>query len=161
MKLGAKASYTAALVTTALILTGCAAQEANPGGETTAPTLTIGARGDVASWDPSQSNVNDTQQMFQTAYDTIIRREPDGTMVPMLGTDWEYNDDQTQLTVNLRSDVTFSSGEKFDAESVKANIENLKAGNGPQAATVKGVESVEVVDEDTVCLLYTSPSPRD
>ncbi len=46
------------------------------------------------------------------------------------------------LTVDLRTDVTFSDGAKFDAEAVKANLEHFKAANGPQMAQLTAVSDV-------------------
>ena len=77
----------------------------------------------------------------------------------MLATEWEYNEDLTRLTLELRDDVTFSDGATFDAEAVKANLENMKAGNGRQASQLAALDSVEVEDEDTVTLVLTAPDP--
>lgn len=123
------------------------------------PTLVLGTRSEVLSWDPAMANVNDTQQIYQSVYDTIIRRGPDGTLHPMLGTAWSYDSSQTALTVELRSGVTFSDGEAFNAAVVKANMENLQAANGPQSATVRNVASVEIVDDDTVVYHLKEPDP--
>ena len=35
-------------------------------------------------------------QPYQAAYDSLLLREPDGKLSPMLATAWKYNDDQHQ-----------------------------------------------------------------
>lgn len=149
----------------ALLLSGCAAgtpqTEETAAGDTSArgALLTIGQLGDLASWDPSQAHVGHALVPYQLVYDTLILREPDGELSPMLATEWNYNDDRTVLTVDLRTDVSFSDGEPFDAEAVVANLEHFKAGNGRQAVQLTQFESATAVDEDTVEINLAQPDP--
>jgi peptide/nickel transport system substrate-binding protein len=164
MKFGNRRSMVAvvaALGVTGMALTSCSAGggDAGDGDSGTSGTLTLGSRVDLDSFDSAQAHVGHYMPFFQAAYDTLIRQEPDGTLTPMLATDWEYNEDRTALTLDLRTDVTFSDGAVFDAEAVKANIEHFQTANGRQASTLEDVESVEVVDDDTVTLNLSAPNP--
>ena len=47
-------------------------------------------------------------------------------IIPWLATSYEYNDDFTELTVNLREGVKWSDGEPFNAEDVVFTIQMLK-----------------------------------
>ncbi|MBP2266183.1 peptide/nickel transport system substrate-binding protein [Pseudarthrobacter sp. PvP004] len=96
---------------------------------------------------------------FQAAYDTLILRKPDGSLAPMLATAWEFNGDRTELTLQLRSDVTFSDGSKFDAAAAKANLDHFRTGTGPQGGTLADVKSVEVLSEDSIKIVLSAPSP--
>ena len=91
MKLGPKAAATALIVSAALALTACGggATPARPAGAR--PHLTLGAVQEVRSWDPAQAHVGHFLQPYQAVYDTLILREPDGKLSPMLATDWKYN----------------------------------------------------------------------
>ncbi|RAX46292.1 ABC transporter substrate-binding protein [Arthrobacter sp. AQ5-06] len=160
MKLGPKAAITAITVSAALALTACGGGTAKPGsGVPAATALTIGALADVRSWDPAQAHVGHTLQPYQAAYDSLILREPDGKLSPMLATAWKYNAANTVLTVDLRTDVTFSDGAKFDAEAAKSNLDHFKKANGPQMAQLTSVADVKVVDADTIDLNLTTPDP--
>jgi peptide/nickel transport system substrate-binding protein len=77
----------------------------------------------------------------------------------MLATEWAYNDDHTVLTMDLRDDVTFSDGEKFDADAAKANLDHFKSANGPDAAQAGSISAVDVVDEDTIDIRLASADP--
>jgi peptide/nickel transport system substrate-binding protein len=77
----------------------------------------------------------------------------------MLATGWKYNDTNTKLTVDLRTDVTFSDGAKFDAEAAKANMDHFKKANGPQMAQLAAVQDVAVVDADTIDINLATPDP--
>ena len=146
----------AALVLTA---TGCATSGTTPAAtsssetteEFTPPTqiLNIGALIDIKSWDPSQADIGHTIAYYQGVYDNLVIRTPEGEYAPNLATDWTWNEDQTVLTMNLRTDVTFTDGAVFDAEVAKANIDNFINGNGPYSATLAGTE-VAVIDADTI-----------
>ena len=92
-------------------------------------------------------------------YDTLLKREPDGTLSPMLATEWALSDDSMSLALELRTDVTFTDGTAFDAEAVKANIEHFQTANGPLQNNISSIESVEIVDADTVNLQLSSPDP--
>lgn len=161
MKLGPKAAGTASIVSAVLALTACGGGT-NVATGADAPkttTLTLGAIQDVRSWDPAQAHVGHILQPYQVAYDSLLLREPDGTLSPMLATEWKYDDTNTQLTLDLRTDVTFSDGAEFNAEAAKANLDHFKEANGPQMAQLSAVEDVTVVDEDTIELNLSTPDP--
>lgn len=161
MKLGPKAAAAALILSASLALTGCGGGAAAGGSAagTAATALTLGTIQDVRSWDPAQAHVGHLLQPYQAVYDTLILRQPDGKLSPMLATDWKYNAANTKLTVDLRTDVTFSDGAKFDAEAAKANIDHFKKANGPQMAQLASVQDVTVVDADTIDINLTVPDP--
>lgn len=161
MKLGPKAAAAALITSVALALTACGGGgggTSNAGGPKTT-TLTLGALQELRSWDPAQAHVGHALQPYQVAYDSLLLREPDGKLSPMLATEWKYNDTSTKLTVDLRTDVTFSDGAKFDAQAAKANLDHFKKANGPQMAQLTAVSDVAVVDADTIELNLTAPDP--
>lgn len=161
----------AAGAASALALTGCGSDPADPSAPSAAPTGEAGSSGGGAgtlrlasmveptSYDPSQAQEGHYMQYYQAVYDSLIRRAPDGELLPMLATDWEYDDSRTVLTVNLRDDVTFSDGAAFDAEAAKANLDHFRTGTGPQGSTLDAVASVDVVDSDTITITLSAPDP--
>lgn len=161
MKLGPKAAAAALTVSAALALTACGggATGANNPAAAKTTTLTLGTVQEIRSWDPAQAHVGHILQPYQAAYDSLLLREPDGKLSPMLATQWKYNDTNTKLTVDLRTDVTFSDGAKFDAEAAKANLDHFKTANGPQMAQLTAVTDVAVVDADTIELNLSTPDP--
>jgi peptide/nickel transport system substrate-binding protein len=150
----------------ALAISACAAggtqaepAETGDGGPATAPLLVIGSLQEPTSWDPAQANEGHLAPVYQSVYDTLIKREPNGELSPMLATEWTVSDDGLSLELELRDDVTFSDGAPFDAEAVKANIEHFKTANGPLQGNLANVSGAEVVDADTVILRLDSPDP--
>ncbi len=153
----------AALATSAaLILSGCAAGGASEdsGSESaTGGTLTIATSTDQVQFDPTLANGGVILQPYQAVYDSIVRRAPDGRLEPMLATDWEYNDDRTELTLTIRDDVTFTDGSKLDAEAVKFNLEAFKNGNGPTSSSLAAIARVEAPAATTVVITLNAPDP--
>lgn len=152
------------ITATALVLSGCAgnagdAGNGDGGAGSAGGTLTLGSVVNITSFDPAQAHLGHQMPIYQAAYDTLILREPDGTLAPMLATEWNYNDDNTVLTMDLRTDVTFTDGAKFDAEAAKANLDHFLQANGPDANQAKSIESVDVVDEDTIDINLTAADP--
>ncbi len=141
------------ILSASLALTACGGG-ATAGGAaagTGATSLTLGTIQDVRSWDPAQAHVGHILQPYQAVYDSLVASEPDGKLRAMLATAWKYNAANTKLTVDLRSDVTFSDGAKFDAEAAKANMVQLQEGQRPaKMAQLNAVKDVAVVDADTI-----------
>ncbi|MDR6414307.1 ABC transporter substrate-binding protein [Pseudarthrobacter sulfonivorans] len=159
MKLGPKAAAAALIVSAGLALTACGGAPSGTSATAKTASLTLGAVQEIRSWDPAQAHVGHYLQPYQAAYDSLILRQPDGKLSPMLATEWKYNEANTKLTVDLRTDVTFSDGAKFDAEAAKANLDHFKKANGPQMAQLTAVSDVKVVDADTIELNLTAADP--
>lgn len=121
--------------------------------------LAIGTTVEPASFDPAQAQEGTHIPYYQAVYDTLLRRQPDGSLVPMLAKSWEYDDQQTTLTLQLRDDVTFSDGTTFDAEDVVASFDHFAAANGPQVTTVSSVASVKAASPTEVVISLSAPDP--
>jgi peptide/nickel transport system substrate-binding protein len=111
------------------------------------------------SLNPQNAREGNPLTYFQPVYDPLLRRMPNGDIVPMLATEWSYNDDKTVLTMKLRDDVTFIDGAKFDANVAKANLEAFKSGGGPDSPTLANVSEVRVVDPTTIEIVLAKPDP--
>ncbi|UZX03132.1 ABC transporter substrate-binding protein [Arthrobacter sp. CDRTa11] len=128
-------------------------------GPETAPLLRIGSLQEPQSYDPAQANEGHQAPIYQAVYDTLIKREPDGSLSPMLATSWEPSDGNTTYTLKLRDDVKFSDGTAFDSAAVKANLEHFTKANGPLAGTARSVQSVETPDATTAVIRLSEPDP--
>lgn len=147
----------------ALALTGCAGggEATNGGGGDSgrAERLTLTAIVAPTSYDVSKGGeYGNRSPFFQAVFDTLLQRDAAGELQPWIATDWEYNDDNTVLTLTLRDDATFTDGEPVDAEAVVANLERFRDGTAPQAATLKGKEFA-ATDATTVTITSETPDP--
>lgn len=140
--------------TTATTAAPAAAVKRKMGGE-----MTIGVLYDAFGLDPIKmiGSVTDGW-LVDAAYDTLIRREADGTVVPWLAESFETKDSQT-WTFKLRSGVKFQDGEPLTAEAVKINIErHMDPKNASRSiGSASNIESVTAVDDLTVDLKLKFP----
>lgn len=164
-----------AIVTGVALLTLAACGGGNPeakpseggsaGGETgkevssESKTLRIGNIQDVFSFDPADLDTGRQVLYWQAVYETLLVYSPEGEILPGLATEFNYNDDRTVLNLKLRDDITFTDGEKFNAEAVKANIENLQGGTGVSVYQVDMVKEVNVLGDYEVEIVLDGPDP--
>ncbi|GGE10708.1 peptide/nickel transport system substrate-binding protein [Gemmobacter megaterium] len=83
--------------------------------------LVIAYNVNLPSWDPTTgpSAVNPTiQGLYQSVFDQFILQKPDLSPAPGLLTDWGWNDDRTQVWMDVREGVKWHDGSDFTAEDV-------------------------------------------
>ena len=88
--------------------------------------LTIAYNVNLPSWDPTvgPSAVNPTiQAIYQSVFDMYIAQNPDLSFAPGLVTKWGWNDDKTQIMMEVRDGVTWHDGSPFTAEDVAWSLE--------------------------------------
>lgn len=97
--------------------------------------------------------------------DRLLYQDPETLeLSPWIATEMpKVNEDATEYTFNIRTDVTYSDGSPLTAENVVANFDLF--GRGDKSRTLTSSEQIanydrgEVVDEDTVKFYFTQPSP--
>ncbi len=97
-------------------------------------------------------------------YETLTHFNPPGSdpeISPELAVSWESNDDATEWTFQLREGVTFHDGEPFNAEAVKALVENVRDGELATSWVFGPIAEIEVVDEYTIKFTNAFPSKLD
>lgn len=104
--------------------------------------------GDLTDIDPLADHVPLPGSMI---YDTLLRRDSAGTLIPRLATSWTSTDPQT-WRFELRDDVTFQDGSAFDAGDVKATLDWImdKDNGSGYLRFIRTADRVSVVDPQTV-----------
>lgn len=122
-------------------------------------TLRIGIAEDPDLLDPHRSRTFVGRIVYASMCDRLIDISPDLEFVPGLATDWSWNEDNTEITFNLREDALFHDGTPFNAEAVKANIERaLTLPDSLVRNDISAIQSVEVDGEFTVRLVLDEPN---
>ena len=113
--------------------------------------------GDIQTLDPPYMLTREATSLGFHVYETLTRWDPDSeTIVPVLATSWESNEDGTQWTFKLREGVTFHDGTSLTAADVKASLDrNIEI--GMVAYDFIGIEAIEVVDDYTVRFVASDP----
>src|SRR5437870_6530750 len=111
--------------------TTSAAQPAAPGGA--APTqaapaqaagkpaaaggsITFVLENDVIDFDPMRSRAFVDRNVHYQVYDSLVRVDSSGKIIPWLAEKWDIAGDGKQVTFSLRKDVKYHDGTPFDAE---------------------------------------------
>ena len=128
-------------------------EDGNTGGDLVFATLS-----DAAKLDPHISTDVPSANINVNIFDRLIKKDENEEIIPNLATSWEAVDDTTWV-FELRDDVTFHDGEKFNAEVVKKNFERIldPEVGAPRAFIFEMITDVEVLDEYKVQLTTEFP----
>jgi peptide/nickel transport system substrate-binding protein len=106
----------------------CAALALQPGtasAQKSADTLRMAVTDWWPELDPFHFPLDEAAVFYRTVYETLISYdERSNKFVPRLAKSWKRIDDRT-LEFELRDDVTFHNGDKFDADDVVETIDYL------------------------------------
>ncbi len=116
---------------------------------------------DVVSLDPHYAYETTNLMIHASTYDTLVEfRAEDLTKVsPRLADSWDVSPDGLIYTFHLHPGVKFTSGNPLTAEDVRFSWIRLKNIKGNPSFYADIVKDVEVVDEATVKVTLTDPSP--
>jgi peptide/nickel transport system substrate-binding protein len=156
-----------AVALAALSLTACGGA-ANSGGSaggsgTPSQTLTIGYDSDPAPQGYDPLLYGSGQRLFyESMYQSLFVQTASGGVAPQLVSSFSYNAKKTQMTLKLKSGVTFTDGSKLTAQLVKANLDRRSnAKLQSYGAFAKGgaeeITSVTAPDASTVVLNFAAP----
>jgi peptide/nickel transport system substrate-binding protein len=93
-------------------------------------------------------------------FESLVRIDGDGTPQPELVTAFTFDDSRTELTLELRGDVTFHSGRPMTADDIVFSLQQAaEPANASQLAGVAAmITSIEAVDEQTVLVVLQQPN---
>lgn len=113
-----------------------------------------------SSFDPDKITTSNSQMYLYPVYDSLTYANADGSIEPMLAKDWKVSEDGKTVTLELIGDWQYHDGTPFDAASVKANLDRHRSDGTFNEEQLQSVESVQVVDSDTVKIVTsTGASP--
>ena len=114
-------------------------------------SITFALENDVSNLDPMLSGLFVDRNIMYAIYDSLVRFDTKGNIIPWLAEKWTTSDDGKSVTFNLRKDVTLHDGTKLDADLVKWNIDRYRTEKTSlRVGDLASVESVAVVDPSTV-----------
>ncbi len=119
---------------------------------------------DADTLDPASQTTTTVINMIDYMYEPLVDAEyvdRPGEIKPRLATRWQISRDGLTYTFTLRSGVTFHDGTPMNAAAVKFSLERLLDPRlrVPNRHLVSAVKSVEVVNDLTVRITLSQPSP--
>jgi peptide/nickel transport system substrate-binding protein len=124
----------AALAALSLLVTACSAGSTSSGGGTGGgddgggdTSLTVGLVAEPASLDfTTTDGAAIPEALLYNVYETLVKLDQDGEIVPALAKSWEVSDDRKTYTFELVDNATFTNGEKFTAKDAVYSINRVK-----------------------------------
>lgn len=147
----------AAVTIIALVAGGCGGGKTASG---SGGTLTIANVTDIVQLDPI--DIGDAPSSFVAGqiYDSLVKRDKDGNLIPGLATKWTVSPDGLTWHFELRKNVKFTDGEPFNANVVKWHIDRIQAKDSVPRfkAQFSVIKEVKVVDQYNVDFVLTQPN---
>ncbi|MFF2455049.1 ABC transporter substrate-binding protein [Isoptericola sp. NPDC058082] len=156
----------AALTSVTLLAAGCSGSaEGGDGGDATSAPAAEGQATDreLVVWAGSQTPITPNFNPYNPAavlhlanggiYEPLFvyNKIADEPPTPMLGLEWEWNEDGTELTVKLREGVQWNDGEPFTADDVVYSFTN-------ETAKPPYLKDAKASDDTTVVFTFDGPS---
>lgn len=123
----------------------------------TAKTFRFAYSGDVATMDPYIPETF-TQSFLHHIYEPLVRFTADLKIEPALAERWEVVE-PTRVRFHLRKGVTFHEGGSFTARDVVVSLKRATHPDSPVKGNLPALQDVVAVDDHTVDLILTGPTP--
>ncbi|WP_455794888.1 nickel ABC transporter substrate-binding protein [Clostridium butyricum] len=131
-----------AFFTASMLLTGCGTVGGKNSSDTKSQLVYANFR-DLRDLNPHlYSGEMFAQNMI---FEALVKIEDDGSFTPWLAESWSISEDGTTYVFKLREDVSFTDGEKFNAQSAKANFDAIMD-NAERHTWLESVRLMQEVD---------------
>jgi len=125
-----------------------------------AETIRWARVGDALTMDPHSQNEGPTHTLNHHIYETLVGRALDGSLTPRLATEWYIDEEEDNVWVfHIREGVSFHEGQQLTAEDVVFSLDRARTPPSGMAALHAAVEEVTAVDDHTVRVRLSGPSP--
>lgn len=144
----------------AVAISGCGGERSTTPGDKaeSKKVLTISWPLDVGPLNPHLYRPN---QMFAQdfIYESLVEYGEGGDIIPHLAESWDISPDGKVYTFNLRQDVKFSDGSRFNAQIAKKNFDAILANRERHKwlELVNQIDRVNAVDQYTLEIIFKNP----
>src|SRR5438270_10413762 len=122
-------------------------------------SVTFAMDADISNMDPMLSALFVDRHLMYAMYDSLVRVNPKGEIIPWLATKWTVSPDGKTYTFTLRTDVKYHDGTAFDAASAKWNLDRYRTTKESQRlGELASVDTVTAVDASTLKVDLKAPS---
>jgi len=126
-----------------------------------AQSVSIAIGSEPTTLDPQLRDDGGERAITDNIYETLLQRDAEGALSPLLAAEMPGQVDDTTWEIDLKSGITFTNGEPFDAEAVAYSVNRIidPEFNSEQASFFASITGAEAVDEDTVRITTEGPDP--
>jgi peptide/nickel transport system substrate-binding protein len=126
-----------------------------------AQEVTIALGSEPTTLDPQLREDGGERAVNDNIYETLMTREPSGTLVPGLAVEPPRLLDPQTWEVKLRPGINFHNGEPFNADAVVFSIKRIidPKFNSEQISFFETIQDAQKVDDLTVKIITKGPDP--
>ena len=121
------------------------------------PSTLVYGSGDYDSINPI---MNEHCEIKHLLFDSLVKRDGEGKLVPSLASEWSYDDAAMTYTFQLRGDVKWHDGKPFTAKDVKFTIEAIQnPDNGSENyPNYEEVKEIKVISDTEIAFVLSEPN---
>jgi len=110
--------------------------------------------------DPQGAPSSGLSLVLPYLFDTLVVRDLDNSVHPLLAESWEVSEDGLEITMKLKEGVTFHDGTPLNAEAVRFTFQRFKekGQRSPIFGGITQIASIEPVDDLTVRFAFEQPA---
>tara|TARA_Y100001978_G_scaffold34838_1_gene30715 strand:- start:2699 stop:4285 length:1587 start_codon:yes stop_codon:yes gene_type:complete len=121
--------------------------------------ITLASSGKIESLDPARVNTIKALQIISSLGDTLYEFSKDGKLIPRLAADMPvFSEDKLKIYINLRDDVLFHDGSKFDSNAMKFTINRFKKIGTTNYILGNKIKSIETPSKYRLVINLNMPS---
>jgi peptide/nickel transport system substrate-binding protein len=120
--------------------------------------LVLAVKTDLKTLDPYALNDNFTLGLLGNTYEGLVKRAPNGDIVPGLAERWQLME-PTRWRFYLRPNVKFQKGQDFTADDVVYSADRVRKRGSDLTSILPRDAKVIKVDTNTVDVVLSSPNP--
>ena len=120
--------------------------------------ITVASSGKIESIDPARADNLRSMQLLSSIGDTLYELGKDGKLIPRLASDFpEFSEDNLQIKIKLKDNISFHDGTPFNSEAMKFTIERFqKIGTANYILSSK-IKSIETPSEKIIIINLITP----
>jgi peptide/nickel transport system substrate-binding protein len=125
-----------------------------------ADTLKVAWSQDATGLDPHKQTAFASIRFLELMYEPLVRLDANADIAPALAQSWAFNDDATELTMQINPAAMFHNGAPVTSADVKASFERIldEATGAAARANFTSIASIETPDDKTVVFKLSEPN---
>lgn len=147
-------------VAAALTVAGCSVGEGVDVDSLAGDVVTAAIAGEPDQLDPHKTSSYFSFEVLENVYDTLVEPDENLEFQPALAESWDLSEDQLTWTFHLRDGVTFHDDSEFTADDVVYSYRRIIDEELSNAWRFSAIAEVTAVDDKTVEITVTEPSPN-